>query len=431
MQGGLSPYNELRGRLPRVRGCEKTYLRSLLAVAAALSFSLGPVAMYAFANMPADSATTQTSPAAPYDDFPPVEQLSLKWLDAHHQKMLPPAIMASVRAQLKYWTTDGRHELQQRFNRAGPYLPLMKSIFKEEGLPEDLVYVALLESGFDPAAVSGANAVGPWQFTLPTARNYGLRMDGWIDERRDLLKSTNAAARYLKDLYELFDSWPLALASYNTGPTRVRQAMRQSNASDYWHLKALHQIHRETRNYVPKFIASVVIAGNMEAFGFTRSTAPPVEHDEVVVGRGTDLRLLAMYSGSSYQDLKELNPEIQWWATPPDGITYRVRLPKGARNTLHAALLSLPLDWRIHWNKHQLSREDILLAVFNHQRHLPFTAHPRAVIGPNVLSVALSLATEAKRRNVVHDAVLPPTVRPREKTRFPCLKNNHCGMGSR
>jgi hypothetical protein len=305
----------------------------------------------------------------------------------------------------------------------------MKSIFKKEGLPEDLVYVALLESGFDPAAVSGANAVGPWQFTLPTARNYGLRTDGWIDERRDLLKSTNAAARYLKDLYDLFESWPLVLASYNTGPTRIRQAMRQSNASDFWHLKAMHQIHRETRNYVPKFIASVVIASNMEAFGFTRSAVPPIEHDDVLVGGGTDLRLLALYSGTSYEHLKELNPEIQWWATPPDRNAYHVRLPKGAGKILHATVSTLPMGWKLHGKHDQVGREEELrVALFHHQQGMPLSALAHEFIAPQVVAVPLSLMTEARRRNASRGTVIPVTARLRRKTIFVCLGNNRCGM---
>jgi membrane-bound lytic murein transglycosylase D len=396
-----------------------------------MGFSLAPVVMYSFGNVPANSETTQTFPAPHHDEFPPIDELTLKWMDAHHQEIVPNAIMASVRAQLKYWTTNGRHELQQRFNRAEPYLPLMKAVFKREGLPEDLVYIALLESGFDPAAVSGANAVGPWQFTLPTARNYGLRTDGWIDERRDLLKSTNAAARYLKDLYELFGSWPLALASYNTGPTRVRQAMRQSNASDFWHLKALHQINRETRNYVPKFIASVVIAGNMEAFGFTRPTVPPVEHDDVVVGRGTDLRVLALYSGSSYEHLKELNPEIQWWATPPDRNTSCLRLPKGAHKTLHATLIALPEDWKVYWHQHQMTREDILAALLTHQQNVPLSAPLLSVIGPRTVSAPRSLVSDVNRRSAGNETILPRTARPRGKTSHVHVKKNRCRMSNR
>jgi membrane-bound lytic murein transglycosylase D len=413
MQRGLSPYTEMHRGWPRVKGCREKLLRSLLALVAAMGFSVGSVSTHAFANTPADSAMPAALQALLYDEFPPVESLSLQWMDEHHQKILPPSIIASVRAHLKYWTTHGRNELQQRFDRAGPYLPLMKSIFREEGLPEDLVYVALLESGLDPAAVSGANAVGPWQFTLPTARNYGLRTDGWIDERRDLLKSTNAAAKYLKDLHGLFGSWPLALASYNTGPTRVRQAMRQSNASDFWHLKALHQIHRETRNYVPKFIASVVIAANMEAFGFTRPIVPPIEHDDVLVGRSTDLRLLALYSGSSYEHLKELNPAIQWWATPPDGDAYRVRLPKGARKTLHATLFGLPEDWRIHGKQHQITEKDMLVALLNHQHNMPLSTFQSKVISFHAVASPLPPIAEAKRRSMSGHAVQPIAVRLR------------------
>jgi hypothetical protein len=285
-------------------------------------------------------------------NLPSINRLYPAWLDRPHTKRTRSAMRNRVQAEIDYLTTTGRNELQLRFDRADAHLPLMQFLFRAEGLPEDLAYLALIESGFDHTAVSEADAVGTWQFTPSTAEQFGLRTDTWVDERRDLLKSTNAAARYLKGLYRRLGSWPLALASYNTGPTRVRQAMRGANSSDFWRFTTRHRIYRETREYVPRFIASVIIAQNRETFGFFRRAGVYPAYDEVLVGRSTDLHLLARYAGSTYEEIMALNPELRRQETPPDRYAYRMRLPKGERTVPVAAFTPLTDTWQVRWMRH-------------------------------------------------------------------------------
>jgi membrane-bound lytic murein transglycosylase D len=192
----------------------------------------------------------------------------------------------------------------------------MKDIFKEKNLPEDLVYVAMIESGFNPYAVSWAKAVGPWQFMPATGKLYGLKIDWWIDERKDPIKSTMAAAEHLKDLHNLFGSWPLALASYNAGAGKVQRAVLRARSDDFWDLKASRYIRKETKNYVPKYMAATILAKNPEAYGFSINSIEPFNFDEVVVDQSTDLRLIARCADCTYEEVKELNPEIKRWVTP-------------------------------------------------------------------------------------------------------------------
>lgn len=388
-----------------------------LVPAAAISMLLGSVPLNAIGNALSESATGVIVRSPLPGAAPPFDERFLTWMDHPRKKHALPGMRESIRAQLEYLTTTGRNELQQQFTRAEPHLSYMKLIFREEGLPEDLVYLALIESGFDLTAVSEANAVGPWQFTLPTARSYGLRIDRWIDERRDLLKSTNAAARYLKDLYGRFGSWPLALASYNTGPTRVRQAMRNTNSSDFWHLKALRQIHRETQNYVPKFIAYAVIAGNKDAFGFTRKAPAPLDHEEVLVGRSTDLRLLALSAGSSYEWIKGLNPELRGRRTPPYQKAYRVRLPNGSGKILPAVLAPLADDRQVRGTQPYPGGRNIAPALLLRDRTISVSALPRVTIGAGKAADPLLPVIGSKRRNAGGDAILPELMRPKKIAR--------------
>ena len=367
-----------------------------------VSFPLNVVGETAVAKAPV--AVQEPSLA---ENLLPDGQLSLTWMDQPHKGRALSGMRKRIQAQIEYLTTTHRQELQQWFDRAEPHLPLMKFIFREEGLPEDLVYLALIESGLDLTAVSGANAVGPWQFTPSTARSYGLTTDGWIDERRDLLKSTIAAAQYLKHLYRRFGSWPLALASYNTGPTRVRQAMRDANSSDYWRLTARHGIHQETRDYVPRFIASAVIAGNRAAFGFSRQAAAPPEYDEIFVGRSTDLSLLARHTGSSYEAIRALNPELRRRETPPDRYAYRIRLPKSTRNISLASFIPLADDRRVRAVQHHLAAGSRRQALPQHEFTTGSAVLQREAIGIRRMATHPLSAIGPRQRSAKSDTILP------------------------
>jgi membrane-bound lytic murein transglycosylase D len=238
-------------------------------------------------------------------------------------------------------------EYHQRINlgltRAGVYLPMIRTVFEASGLPLDLSYLPLIESAFSIRAYSRARAHGMWQFISATGRHYGLEIGSLVDERRDPVRSTEAAAAYLSDLYGEFNDWYLALAAYNSGAGNVRRAIRKSNSRDFWTLR--RYLPRETRNYVPAFIASVIIAKNPEAFGFTTPTEQPWEYDAIDVPDALDLQFLASESGIPLDQLRELNPAIRRDLTPANGMTV-IRLPVGSADAAQAVLDSNPkTDW--------------------------------------------------------------------------------------
>ncbi len=244
---------------------------------------------------------------------------------------LPTPLHFKVMDYIDHFQKDGRPTLQGWVNRSAQYYPMMKQIFKEYRVPEDLIYVSIIESGFNPQSVSHANAVGPWQFVPSTARQYGLRMDQWVDERRDPVKSTRAAAVHLQDLRAQFGSWPLALASYNAGSSKVQRAVLASQTRDFWNLHDTNSIPRETRNYVPKYMAVAIIASNLPAFGFIQPAVEPFVFEEVTIPRSMGLHRAAQFAGTTYQRIKLLNPELRQDTTPPGASPYVLRIPQGAR----------------------------------------------------------------------------------------------------
>ncbi|OLB26127.1 MAG: hypothetical protein AUH95_01230 [Nitrospirae bacterium 13_2_20CM_2_63_8] len=257
----------------------------------------------------------------------------------------------------------------QRFER---HRPMIKQVFAEFNLPADLIFLSLVESGFSTNAVSRAKAVGPWQFIKPTAKTYGLRVDNWIDERRDPVKSTLAAAQYLRDLYHLFGSWPLAMAAYNAGERKVGRALVRARADDFWDLTDTKLLKRETREYVPRFLAATLIAKDPSRYGFMLSPQPPVEYEEAVLTRPIHLRMAAKAAGVTYQELKALNPELRRDLTPPDPI-YRLKVPVGSKDLLLSNLASYP-DWkRVQATRYQVRRGETLHNIAM-RHHTPLSA---------------------------------------------------------
>jgi membrane-bound lytic murein transglycosylase D len=276
---------------------------------------------------------------------------------------IPMILNDSVENHLEYFKTRGRDVFQRWLNRSARYIPVMKDIFKEKNLPEDLVYVAMIESGFNPYAVSWAKAVGPWQFMPATGKLYGLKIDWWIDERKDPIKSTMAAAEHLKDLHNLFGSWPLALASYNAGAGKVQRAVLRTRSDDFWDLKASRYIRKETKNYVPKYMAATIIAKNPEAYGFSITSIEPFKFDEVVVDQSTDLRLIARCANCTYEEIKELNPEIKRWVTPPQYASYALRIPMGRKDAFAANYAAIPAEQKIKWERHMVQKGETLAVL--------------------------------------------------------------------
>lgn len=252
------------------------------------------------------------------------------------------------RKWVKYFLGRGRHHMDRYLARSSRYIPMMKKVLREEGLPEELVYVALIESGFSPKAHSRANAVGYWQFIRSTGKGYGLRIDGYVDERRDPVLSTRAAAAYFKALYNLFGSWHLSLAAYNTGENRVKNRIMRYYTRDFWELSRRRKLPRETRNYVPKFIAATKIAQNPESYGFNRiSYQPPLEYDAVEAKNPISLKKLAQTLNVDVKEMARLNPKFRGDYVPNySGHKVMIRVPKGmgtmALNAIPSVKISKP-----------------------------------------------------------------------------------------
>ena len=226
--------------------------------------------------------------------------------------------------------------------RSGRYLPLMRSILRENGLPEDLVYIAMIESAFKFQASSRAAAKGYWQFIDGTGKRYGLKKARDLDERSDPVKSTRAAAAYFRDLYEIFGDWYLAMAAYNAGEGRVLRGLQRTGARTYWELRDAGALHRETRDYVPFFIASALITKDPARFGFDVVPDPPLEFDVVELSRPVELARVARELGVGLETLQALNGELRGRTTPRGFATYPLRVPAGAGTILSARLSSIP-----------------------------------------------------------------------------------------
>ncbi len=245
---------------------------------------------------------------------------------------IPIVINSKVEQFIHYFQTTGRNRFSNWLARSEKYIPFMTNVLKENGLPEDLVYMALIESGFNPYAYSRSKASGPWQFIYLTGKKYGLKVNWWVDERRDPEKSTIAAAKYLKDLYDLFECWYLAAAGYNAGEKKIATAMKRYRTEDFWELTKYRYLKQETKDYVPQMIAAALIAKDPEKYGFTDiEYEEPLRYEKVNVPPATDLNLIAKACEISIEELKELNPELLRWCTPPDDPAYEIKIPLGKK----------------------------------------------------------------------------------------------------
>jgi len=246
-----------------------------------------------------------------------------------------------VRYFLDLFTRSRREIVETWMGRSGRYLGMIQEVFRSQGLPTDLAFTAMIESGFDPRAVSNARAKGLWQFMAPTARGYGLRVDRWVDERLDPEKSTVAAAAYLRDLYRQFGSWELAHAAYNAGEGKVIRAIRVTGSSNFWNLTRTKYLRRETREYVPAIHAATLIGRDPDQYGFTVGGDPWDDTERVSVPPLTDLRRLARDAGLSLGMLRGLNPTLVRGMTPP-GTPWEIRIPRGTREGVLASLAPRP-----------------------------------------------------------------------------------------
>lgn len=265
----------------------------------------------------------------------------------------------AVEKNLGLFSTRIKDRFSLWLSRSGRYIEMMKDILREKDVPEDIVFLSLIESGFNPNAYSIAKAVGPWQFIASTAKRYGLEINWWKDERRDPVKSTTAAAHYLKDLYGMFGSWNLAMAAYNAGEGRILRAMKKSKADNYWDLLPTQHIRDETKDYVPKFIAASLIASNPENFGFEDiEYHDPLRYDEVGLDSPIDLAVAAECAGTDLDAIKKLNPELRRWCTPPDAPRYTLKIPEGTKAAFLEKLASIPEEERFTIDRYTVKKGD-------------------------------------------------------------------------
>jgi len=281
---------------------------------------------------------------------------------------LPLVTNDLVDGVITYFQGRGRGFIEKILKRRVLYEKTISGELQKQGLPQELIYLAAGESGFNPFAVSRKRAVGIWQFILGTGALYGLKKDRWVDEREDPVKSTQAAAHHLKDLYQTFGDWYLAMAAYDSGPVTVQRAIARTGYADFWKLRELHALPRETENYVPIFIATALIAKDPKAYGFDTATGDLPGPDRVAVSVPTDLRLVAELIGHPVDDLIQLNPSLLRWTTPANNPEFVLYLPPGTKDIYDKAIASVPAEKRIWWRTHRVEGGETLASVASKYR---------------------------------------------------------------
>ena len=281
---------------------------------------------------------------------------------------IPLVTNSQVESYIRYFQGKGRKGFNIWLRRYVQYKDLMLPILEQYDLPEDLIVVSMIESGFDPKAISKAKAVGLWQFMYSTGKQYGLNRNWYIDERQDPIKSTHAAAKYFKDLYEEFEDWYLVLAAYNTGPGRVNRALKLHETSDYWQL---YSLPKDTKNYIPYYLSSAIILQNPEKYGFKIPKNNPLKYDEVKIEKSSDLNVIANAADTKVSTIKKLNPELRQPATPNNG-PYFLNIPNGKKESFYKKFNAIPDDEKFAVQKveHRVQKGENLISIASKYRVL-------------------------------------------------------------
>jgi membrane-bound lytic murein transglycosylase D len=281
----------------------------------------------------------------------------------HIQSDLPLMMNDYVAGFISYFSTRARSVFEGSWVRSGRYRDMIQRIFKEEGIPQDLIYLAQAESGFKPLALSRARARGMWQFMASRGVGYGLRRSWWVDDRQDPEKATRAAARHLKDLYNQFGDWYLAMAAYNSGPGNVQQAVKRTGYADFWELYKRNVLPTETKNYVPIILAMTIMSKNPAQYGLDAlQPDPPMKYDVVKVDYPVDLRLVAECVDVPVEQMIDLNPSLLRRTTPKDQ-PFDLRLPEGTKEKYQAAIATIPVEKRVAWRYYKVQTGDTLAGI--------------------------------------------------------------------
>jgi membrane-bound lytic murein transglycosylase D len=276
---------------------------------------------------------------------------------------LPLVMTDQVAGYINYFSNRGRGTLEHALARSGRYEDMIRRTLQEEGVPQELIYLAQAESGFHPLAVSRAGARGMWQFMGSRAKGYGLERSWWVDDRQDPEKATRAAAHHLKDLYTQFGDWYLAMAAYNSGPGTVQSAVKRTGFADFWELYRRNVLPKETRNYVPIIVAVTIMAKNPTQYGLDSVVKEkPVPYDTVKIDYPIDLRLAAECVDVTTSDLLDLNPSLLRLTTPKDR-AFELHLPAGTADKFQTAVASIPADKRVWWRYHKVQSEETLASI--------------------------------------------------------------------
>ena len=278
-------------------------------------------------------------------------------------QVIPLPLNASVRKLIRYYQKRGRKTMELGMKRAGRYRYMISRILAEEGLPQELIYLCQIESIFNPRAYSRAQCKGLWQFRSGTATTYDLRQNWWIDERSDPEKSTRAAARYLRDLYEQFGNWLLVMAAYNVGASGVERAIAQTGQTDFWQLRRREALPRETRNFVPMILTTMIISKDPIAYGFQVEPDLPIKVEKVRMGTAIDLRLVSEVLEISVAEVRALNPHIRRMTTPPQDLRCILYVPEGSGGRLMQEIEEIPEDARVTWRKHRIREGETLSQI--------------------------------------------------------------------
>jgi membrane-bound lytic murein transglycosylase D len=292
-----------------------------------------------------------------------------------------------VYRSISFFARRGKGSLDRFLERTAYYQPFMQRMFADSGLPTDLSYLPLVESGFDPNAYSRRHACGIWQFIAPTATKFGLRKNYWLDERRDPIQSTGAAISYLRKLFNQFSDWPLAIAAYNCGENGVTGALARSTSGSYWRLS----LPRETENYVPEFISALIVAKNPECFGYTISRRDTFDLDPVFIDECMNMQAVADSLGIPVQRLRSMNPHILHWCTPPLPARVRLYLPKEKRARFEQLLERRPGSFRVEWYGYRAKQGDNIAAISRQ-----FKVPPDAVLTINGLGAGCRLTASQR-----------------------------------